>query len=289
MNNAAAPLIERPWSEPSPAVDAEIHPTAVIAHGAEIGRGVRIGPFCAIGPDVVIEDGAELTSHVVVEGHTRIGAGARLFPFCTVGLAPQDLKYKGEPTRCVIGARTQIREHCSIHRGTPTGLGVTTVGEDCMLMAVTHVAHDCTLGNGVIIANNVVMGGHVSIGDNAVIGGQSALHQFTRIGRAAMVGGVTGVEADVVPFGMVMGNRAALTGMNVVGLARRGYERARIRRLRLAFRQLFGGEGVFADRLAHMRETYADEPLVMEVIDFIDQPSKRGLTRAELSGEQNSE
>ena len=266
-----------------------IHPSAVVAPGAEIGRGVRIGPFCSVGPDVVIADGAELVSHVVVDGHTSIGAGAKLFPFCTVGLPPQDLKYKGEPTRCVIGARTQIREHCSVHRGTPNGLGVTTVGEGCMLMAVTHVAHDCTLGNGVIVANNAVMGGHVWIGDNAVIGGQSALHQFARIGRGAMISGVTGVAADVVPFGMVFGNRGVLTGLNVIGLSRRGYERARIHRLRAAFRQLFAGEDVFARRLELVHAQYADEPLVAEMLAFIAAPSERGLIQANLSGEIDAE
>jgi len=266
-----------------------IHPSAVIAPGAEIGRAARIGPFCSIGPDVVIEEGAELISHVVVDGHTRVGAGARLFPFCTVGMAPQDLKYKNEPTRCVIGARTQIREHTSIHRGTPQGLGITTIGADCMLMAVTHVAHDCTLGNGVIVANNVVMGGHVSIGDNAVIGGQSALHQYIRIGRGAMIAGASGIPADVVPFGMALGNRASLTGLNVVGLRRRGYDRARIHRLRAAVRKLFAGEGVFAERREQVRAEFGDEPLVVEILAFIDNPGSRGLLPAAITGEVEAE
>ncbi|MSP30436.1 MAG: acyl-ACP--UDP-N-acetylglucosamine O-acyltransferase [Acetobacteraceae bacterium] len=263
-----------------------IHPSAVIARGAEIGSGVQIGPFCAIGANVVIGDGVELVSHVVIDGHTHISSGVKLYPFSSIGLAPQDIRYKDEPTRCVIGARSQIREHCSIHRGTPTGLGVTTVGTDCILMAVTHVAHDCTLGNGVIVANNVVMGGHVWIGDNAIIGGQSAIHQFTRIGRGAMIGGVTGVEADVVPFGMVVGNRGLLTGLNVIGLTRLDYERPRIHRLRAAFRLLFAGKSVFAERLVQIRAQFADEPLVTEMLAFIDQPSKRGLIHASLSRDQ---
>ena len=146
-----------------------IHPSAIVSPSAELGVGVRVGPYCTVGPDVVIEDGAELVSHVVVDGHTRVGPGVVLYPFCTVGLAPQDLKYRGEPTRCEIGARTQIREHCTIHRGTVTGKGITRIGSDCMLMAVAHVAHDCTLGDHVLVANNVVMGGHVSIADHAVI------------------------------------------------------------------------------------------------------------------------
>ena len=260
---------------------AVIHPTAIVARGAELGAGVRIGPYCTVGPDVVIDDGAELMSHVVVDGHTRIGSDVVLYPFCTVGLAPQDLKYQGQPTRCEIGARTQVREHCTIHRGTVTGKGITRVGTDCLLMAVAHVAHDCTLGDHVIIANNAVMGGHVSIGDHAVIGGAAAIHQYVRIGRAAMIGGVSGVEADVIPFGSVLGNRARLVGLNVIGLKRRGFDKAQIQLLHNAFRDLFRHEGVFAQRLAAARARYGDETLIAEVLAFIDAPSHRGLIRAE--------
>ncbi|HVY18326.1 MAG TPA: acyl-ACP--UDP-N-acetylglucosamine O-acyltransferase [Rhodopila sp.] len=258
-----------------------IHPTAIVAHGAELGPGVEVGPFCTVGPNVVIEAGAKLISHVVVEGHTRIGENAQLFPFCTVGMAPQDLKYKGEPTRCEIGARTLVREHCTIHRGTATGLGVTRVGNDCMLMAVVHVAHDCQLGSNVIVANNAVMGGHVTIDDYAVIGGAAAIHQFVRIGRAAMIGGVSGVEADVIPFGSVIGNRARLAALNVIGLKRRGFTKSQIQRLHIAFRSLFGKEGVFAQRLEATRARFGNDPLVAEVLAFIDAPSHRGLIRAD--------
>jgi UDP-N-acetylglucosamine acyltransferase len=252
-----------------------------VEHGAELGPGVQIGPFCTVGPNVVIEAGAKLVSHVVIEGHTRIGEQAQLFPFCTVGLAPQDFKYKGEPTRCEIGARTLVREHCTIHRGTATGSGVTRVGSDCMLMAVVHVAHDCSLGNHVIVANNAVMGGHVSIADHAVIGGAAAIHQFVRIGRAAMIGGVSGVEADVIPFGSVIGNRARLAGLNIIGLKRRGFDKAAIHRLHIAFRALYSKEGVFAQRLADTRERFGADELVAEVLAFIDAPSHRGLIRSE--------
>lgn len=260
-----------------------ISPTAMVARGAEIGGGVEIGPFCTVGPDAIIEDGAKLVSHVVVDGHVHIGSGAILYPFCTVGLPPQDLKYQGEPTRCEIGARTQIREHCTIHRGTITGKGVTRIGSDCLLMAVVHVAHDCTLGSGVIIANNAVMGGHVTIGDHAVVGGAAAIHQFVRIGRAAMIGGVSGVEGDVIPFGSVIGNRARLAGLNVIGLKRRGFEKERILKLRRAFRMLFREGGVFSARLAETRQAFGDDPLVAEILAFIDTPSHRGLIRAELA------
>ena len=260
-----------------------VHPTAIVAPGAQVAPDAEIGPWCSVGAHVVIETGVRLLSHVVVDGDTRIGADCVLYPFCTVGLPPQDLKYRGEPTRTVIGPRTQIREHCTIHRGTVTGTGVTRVGADCLLMAVVHVAHDCELGDGVIVANNVVMGGHVSIGDGAVIGGATALHQFVRIGRAAMVGGASGVEADVIPFGTVLGNRARLTGLNVVGLKRRGVDRAGLHRLRAAFRLLFasdaGGQAVFASRLAEAR-ALADDALVAEMLAFIDVPSRRGLVRS---------
>jgi UDP-N-acetylglucosamine acyltransferase len=258
-----------------------IHPTALVDPAAELGCDVSIGPFCTVGPNVMLDDGVALVSHVVVDGHTRIGAGAILYPFCTVGLAPQDLKYRGEPTRCEIGAKTQVREHCTIHRGTATGRGVTSIGADCMLMAVAHVAHDCQLGHHVIVANNVVMGGHVSIADHAVIGGAAAIHQYVRIGRAAMIGGVSGVEGDVIPFGSVIGNRARLAGLNVIGLKRRGFEKAAINRLHQAFRVLFRHEGVFAQRLAETRAKFGEDPLVAEVLAFIDGESHRGLIRAE--------
>ena len=265
-----------------------IHASAIVAPGAEVAADATIGPWCQVGANAVIEAGATLISNVVVDGHTRIGAGAVLFPFCTVGMAPQDLKYRGEPTRCEVGPRTQVREHCTIHRGTVTGTGLTKVGADCLLMAVVHVAHDCTLGDSVIIANNVVMGGHVEIGDGAVIGGAAALHQFVRIGRAAMVGGVSGVEADVVPFGSVIGNRARLAGLNVIGLRRRGVDRARLHTIRAAFRGLFAGEAVFAQRVEAVRAEFGDEPLVVEMLAFIDKPSRRGLIRTALVAEDEA-
>ncbi len=256
-----------------------VHPTAIVEPGAQLGAGVEVGPWCHVGPGVTIGDGARLISHVVVDGDTLIGEGALLYPFCTVGLAPQDLKYRGEATRCEIGPRTQVREHCTIHRGTITGSGITRVGADCLLMAVVHVAHDCEIGDGVVIANNVVMGGHVSIGAGAVIGGSAALHQFVRIGRGAMVGGVSGVEADVIPFGSVIGNRARLSGLNVIGLRRRGADRAGLHTLRTAVRALFGSLGTFNERLGEVRSTYGTDPMVAEILAFIDAPSKRGLIR----------
>jgi UDP-N-acetylglucosamine acyltransferase len=273
-------------SQPSPGRPAlarlgvRIHRLASVDPAAQLGMNVEIGPFCTVGPDVELGDGVRLISHAVLDGHTRIGADTVIYPFATVGMAPQDLKYRDEPTATEIGARTQIREHVTIHRGTATGRGATRVGSDCMLMATAHVAHDCVLGNGVIVANNVVMGGHVSIGDNAVIGGAAAIHQFVRIGRAAMIGGVSGVEADVIPFGTVLGNRARLAGLNVIGLRRRGFGKEQVFRMRAVFRLIFRGPGVFAERVEQARVLHGADPLVAEVLAFIDAPSKRGLIRA---------
>ncbi len=264
-----------------------IHQTALVADGAVLGAGVKIGPYCVVGPEVVLGDEVELMSHVVVDGRTRVGAGAKLFPFCTVGLAPQDLKYAGEPTETVIGARTVIREHCSIHRGTVTGSGVTRIGDNCLLMAVVHVAHDCVIGDGVIISNNVVLGGHVEIGDRAVIGGAAALLQFVRIGTGAMVGGVTGVPADVTPYCFVFGPRARLAGLNVVGLRRRGLDKPQLHRVRAAYQYLFAGPGVLAERLTAAQAEYGDDPYVAEMLAFMARPGRHGLitTMARATGE----
>ncbi|HKM64897.1 MAG TPA: acyl-ACP--UDP-N-acetylglucosamine O-acyltransferase [Acidisphaera sp.] len=268
-----------------------IHPSAVIHPRAEIGRDVRIGPFCTIGPDVVLEDGVTLISHVVVDGITRIGEGTTVYPFVSIGLPPQDVKYRNEPTRCEIGARTQIREHCSIHRGTPGGRGVTNVGDGCMLMAVVHVAHDCRIGNGVVIANNVVMGGHCRIDDYAVIGGSAALHQGVHIGRGAMIGGLLGIGGDVLPFAMVTGEREGwVAGLNIIGMKRRGFDRAAMHRLRAVFQRLFGaGAGVRSERIDSVREEYGDEPLVAEALEFIANQGKRGLQRAKFGPEADED
>jgi UDP-N-acetylglucosamine acyltransferase len=265
--------------------DISIDPRAAVAPGARLGRGVVVGPWCSVGPDVVLGDHVRLISHAVIDGHTSIGEGATVYPFATIGMAPQDLKYKGEPTETVVGARTVIREHVTIHRGTVTGSGITRVGAGCLLMAVVHVAHDCALGDGVVVANNVVMGGHVEIGDGAVIGGAAALHQFVRIGRGAMIGGVSGVEADVIPFGMVIGNRARLSGLNVIGLRRRGIARESIAALRRAYRELFGGTGAYADRLVVLQSQPNPDPLVAEMLAFATAPSHRGLIRAALGAD----
>jgi UDP-N-acetylglucosamine acyltransferase len=259
---------------------AQIHPSAVIAPGAQIADDVRIGPFCHVGPEAVLEAGVELVSHVVVDGATRIGAGARVLPFASIGTPPQDTKYKGEPTRCELGARTLVREGCTIHRASVGGGGVTRVGAGCMLMAQAHVAHDCVVGEGVILANNVMLGGHVHVGDGAFIGGGAAVHQTVRIGRLAMVSGLAGVTNDIPPFGYVFGLPARLVGFNKIGLLRRGASRDQLRTLRVANNLLFKDPGEFAAKLAQAEERYADEPLVMEIIAFVrDSTRRRQLVR----------
>ena len=278
-------------ADPGLLMQNEIHPASLVDRRATLGRGVVIGPWCSVGAEVTLGDGVRLMSHVVVDGRTTIGAGALLYPFCTVGLAPQDLKYRGEPTRCEIGAGTVIRENVTVHRGTAGGVGVTRVGANCLLMANAHIAHDCLLGDRVIIVNNVVMGGHVEIADDARIMGAAALHQFVRIGRAAMVGGVCGVEADVIPYGSVMGNRARLVGLHWVWLRRSGASAAELQTLRRAFRTLYPrGDNTleaattFDRRIVQVRHTFAGETRVAEILAFIDAPSKRGLVRVARRG-----
>jgi UDP-N-acetylglucosamine acyltransferase len=212
---------------------------------------------------------------VVVEGITRIGAASRVLPFASIGTAPQDTKYRGEPTRCEVGARTLVREGVTIHRASVGGAGVTIVGAGSMLMAQAHVAHDCTLGEGVILANNVMLGGHVQVGDGAFIGGGAAVHQTVRIGRLAMVSGLAGVTNDIPPFGYVFGLPARLVGFNKIGLLRRGASRDQLRTLRTANALLFKDPGEFAAKLALAAERYAGEPLVMEIIAFIQDGARR--------------
>ena len=252
-----------------------IHPSAQVAPGAVLGTGCSIGPFCVVGPEAVLGDDVELVSHVVIDGATRIGAKVRVLPFASIGTPPQDTKYKGEPTRCEVGARTLVREGVTIHRASVGGTGVTVVGADCMLMAQAHVAHDCVLGDGVILANNVMLGGHVHVADGGFVGGGAAVFQGVRIGRLAMVSGLAGVTNDIPPFGYVFGLPARLVGFNKIGLLRRGATRDQLRTLRVANALLFKDPGEFAARLALAAERYAGEPLVMEIIDFIRDPARR--------------
>lgn len=219
-----------------------------------------------------------LHSHVAVAGVTQVGEGTQIFPFASIGHAPQDLKYAGERVELVIGARNRIREHCTMNPGTVGGGGITRVGDDCLFMMSTHVAHDCVVGNRVILANNATLAGHVVVEDGAILGGLAAVHQFVRIGRNAMIGGLAGVVADVIPFGLVTGERGHLAGLNLVGLKRAGVERGQIHGLRAAFGEMFEGEGTLQDRTRAALDRHPDNPLVAEVAGFILTDSARSFT-----------
>jgi UDP-N-acetylglucosamine acyltransferase len=256
-----------------------IDPAARVAPGAAIGEGVSIGPYCIIGPHAVIGDACRLIAHVHVGGHTTIGPRTTLYPFASVGTPPQSVKYRGGPTRLIIGADCDIREGVTMNTGTEDDRGVTEVGDRCCLMVGSHVGHDCKVGSDVTFANNVVLGGHVTIGDYVVFGGQAAVRQFVRIGEGAMVVGLSGVRADVIPFGLVQGPLADLIGLNVVGMRRRGSSKADIHRLRRAYQALFFGTGTFRERLDRVAAQSGDDPLVAKVIAFI-RSGTRPLTMA---------
>ena len=254
---------------------ATIHPSAVIEPGARIGAGCRIGPFCVIGPEVTLHERVELKSHVVVSGLTEIGAGTQVFPFAALGEVPQDLKFRGEKTRLIIGAENRIRENVTMNTGTEGGGGVTRVGDGGLFMASSHVAHDCTIGNRVILANNVAIAGHCVLEDEVIVGGLSGVHQFVRIGRGAMIGAVTMVTADVIPHGLVQGPRGVLDGLNLVGLKRRGADRGDLHALRELLGDLAGGS--FRDSARMLADRGADNAYVREVLDFILGPSDRSF------------
>lgn len=245
--------------------------------GAEIGRNVQIGPYCVVGRNVVLEDGVQLMSHVVVDGHTTIGAHTVVHPFASLGLSPQHVKYQGEATKLTIGHHNVIREHATMHVGTAQGRAVTRVGNHCFFMVGSHVAHDCVVEDHVILVNSVALGGHVHVGEYATIGGLSGVHQYVRIGKHAMIGGVTGVEKDVIPYALAMGNRAKLTGLNLVGLKRRGFSREDIRSLRTAYGLLFSQGGTMAERLNEVSDLFAGHTGVMDIINFIREDSSRPI------------
>jgi UDP-N-acetylglucosamine acyltransferase len=256
---------------------ANIHPTAIVEPGASIGADVVIGPYCCIGSEVELGDRVRLHSHIVVTGRTKVGADTQIYPFASIGHPPQDLKYKGEPSALEIGRNNVIREHVTMNPGTEGGGMVTRVGDECLFMVGCHVAHDCRIGHHVILANNATLGGHVAIGDYAILGGLSAVHQFVRIGPHAMIGGMSGVEQDVIPYGSVMGDRARLSGLNIIGLKRRGFSRDNIHALRTAYRLLFAQEGAITERLDDVTEMFAGNETVMEIVSFMRAESARGV------------
>ncbi len=252
----------------------DIHPTAVVHQGARLGRGVTIGPYCVLGENVVLGDKVTLHSHVSIAGVTHIGAGTTIFPFASIGHPPQDKKYSGENSELHIGAGNVIREHVTMNPGTAGGGMVTRVGDHGLFMAGSHVAHDCQVGNHVILANHATLAGHVSVGDYAILGGLSAVQQFARVGQHAMIGGMSGVVDDVIPYGSVLGNRAHLGGLNIIGLKRRGFSRDQIHGLRNAYRMLFAAEGTLQERLEDVASLFKDHAEVMEIVDFIRSASR---------------
>ena len=257
--------------------ETQVHPSALVDKNAKLASGVSIGPFCTVGAEVELGEGCELISHAVVAGRTTIGARTRVFPFASIGHQPQDLKFKGEPSTLSIGADCIIREGVTMNPGTAGGGLATSVGDKCAFLANSHVGHDCHVGNGVIFSNNVMLAGHCTVGDYAIIGGGAAVIQFARVGAHAFLGGMSGLENDLIPYGMALGNRAYLSGLNIVGLQRRGFAREQIHALRRAYRLLFAAEGTLLERVEDVASEFKDNPIVNEIIDFIRAGGKRSV------------
>lgn len=254
----------------------QIHATAIVEDGAQIGDGVKIGPFCHVGAHVQLGDGVELLSHVSISGDTHIGADSRVFPFASLGHEPQDLKYAGEAVTLRIGERCTFREGVTVNPGTAGDRGETRIGNDCIFLANSHVAHDCILGDHIIFSNNVMLAGHCTVGDHVIFGGGAAAHQFCRIGHHAFVGGLAGIEGDLIPFGMALGNRAKLAGLNLVGMRRGGVERESIHALRAAYKSLFSGAHPVQQTVVELMET-ASDPLVKDLLEFVAGAKDRAL------------
>jgi len=253
-----------------------IHKSSIIDTKAKIGKNVKVGPFCLVGPKVQLHDNVELISNVHIEGDTKIGKGTKIYPFASIGTPPQDLKYKGEENSLVIGENNVIREYVTINPGTEGGGNKTFIGNNCLFMISSHIAHDCKIGNNVVIANNVPLGGHVTIEDSVVIGGNSAVQQFTRIGRLAMIGGMTGVLKDVIPFGLSFGNRNYLKGINLIGLRRKKYDNKKIMELDQAYKKIFSSNNL-QENLSKINGEYKGNELVEEVTKFIEKDKKRPI------------
>lgn len=260
------------------ATSARIHRLAVVEDGAVLGENVIVGPFCHVGPKVVLHDDVELVTHAVVTGRTTIGKGTRIFPMAVVGGDPQSVHHGGEETTLEVGEKCVIREGVTINTGTADFGGKTIVGNNNLFLANSHVAHDCRVGNNVIMSNNVMLAGHVTIEDRAILGGGCAVHQFTRIGRQAFIGGLSAASYDVIPYGMLNGNPGVLSGLNVVGMSRAGIERSIIHTVRRAYKSIFEGEGSIRDNAAAIRDEYADCKEAMEILDFIAAESDRALS-----------
>jgi len=254
-----------------------IHPSAFVDSNAHLEDGVEIGPLCVVGPDVKLAKGVKLVSQVNITGDTEVGENCQFYPFVSLGHPPQDTKHQGGPVSLKIGARTILRELVNIHPGSDAGRPKTIIGEDCYFMVGTHVAHEGLVGNNVVLSNGTQVGGCVTIGDNVIVGGLCAVHQFTRIGNNAFIGGMTTVVKDVIPFGISVGNKQMLNGLNVVGLKRSGFTKAQIHALRAAYQTIFAGEGNFQNRLAEVEAQYADQEQVMKLVAFIKTADKRPI------------
>ncbi|MDR2416656.1 MAG: acyl-ACP--UDP-N-acetylglucosamine O-acyltransferase [Holosporales bacterium] len=253
-----------------------IHATALVSPQARLGKCVKIGPFCTVGEHVILENEVELVSHVCVDGRTTIGERTKIYPFASIGFPPQDLKYHGEPSELRIGTDNKIREYVTMQPGTEGGGMMTTIGNHCLFMAGAHVAHDCRIGNYVIMANYATLAGHVIIDDHAIIGGLSAVHQFVRIGAHAMIGGMSGIERDLIPYGTAIGERASLTGLNVIGLKRQGYSLEDIQTLQTAYGKIFGlSSGTLDERVQAVRSAFAENVRVQELVNFLTAPTLR--------------
>jgi len=259
-------------------MSVEIHPTAVVSARAEVGEGSYVGPYCTVGDEVRLGARVRLESHVVVDGRTEIGDDTHVFPFASVGLAPQDLKYRGEPAETRVGRRNRVREFVTIHRGTEGGGMLTSVGDDCLIMAQAHVAHDCIVGSGVIMANAATLAGHVKVEDGANVGAYSGVHQFCRVGREAYVGGYSVVVKDALPFALTVGNHAKCYGLNTVGMRRRGYPPETIDALHHAFRLLLSSKLNTTQAVERIREEVSDSREVEELLRFIE-TAERGVVK----------
>ena len=256
---------------------SNVHPTAAVDSSAVISDGAIVGPWSVVGPNVSLADGVVLKSHVVVQQDTTIGANTVVHPFALVGGDPQHLGYKGEQVLLQIGENNIIREHSTLNRGTPQGTGVTILGNNCLLMTGAHIGHDCVVEDNVTMANNATLGGHAHIGARTFLGGLCAVHQNARVGQGAIIGGLAAVTRDVIPYGSAWGNHARLRGLNIIGLKRKGYGKDQLRRLLAFYRDLFEGEGAFAERLVSVGDSYSDIPEIVEILDFIRDGAKRPL------------
>ena len=253
-----------------------IHKTAIVDPKAKISSSVNIGPYSIIGPNVEIGEDTDINSHVSIAGHTKIGKNNKIYPFASIGNDPQDLKFKGEISSLEIGDNNKIREYVSINPGTDGGSGVTKIGNNCLFMVSSHVAHDCNIGNNIVVVNNVAIGGHVHIEDNAIIGGNSAVHQFIRIGKFAMIGGMCAVIRDVIPYGLVHGNRSILQGINLIGLRRNNISNQDITLLSNAYKELFKSENL-SENLKNLSDDFKKNILVMEILEFLQKDKKRPI------------